>query len=138
MLFHVSEERGIEQFEPRASVDGSASAIWAIEAGRLCNYLVPRECPRVTFYAGRQTTDADVRRFLGSSTAVVTIERELLALSMVTAAIDGTSLVPIDRANVSSIVQAATCPIWKADAQRPDIGLDTSRRSPALRWAWSV
>jgi hypothetical protein len=49
--------------------------VWAIDADRLRNYLVPRECPRVTFYAGRDTTNADVQRFLSSSTAVVAIER---------------------------------------------------------------
>ena len=76
MLFHVSEERGIEKFEPRASEDGRDPSVWAIDAGRLRNYLVPRECPRVTYYAGRQTTEADVKRFLGSSTAVIAIERE--------------------------------------------------------------
>ena len=48
--------------------------VWAIDADRLRNYLLPRECPRVTFYAGRETTNADVQRFLGSSTAVVAIE----------------------------------------------------------------
>ena len=50
--------------------------VWAIDADRLRNYLVPRDCPRVTYYAGSETTDGDVRRFLGSSTAVVAIERE--------------------------------------------------------------
>jgi hypothetical protein len=75
MLFHVSEERGIEQFVPRASEGGAGQVVWAIDAGRLRNYLVPRECPRVTCYAGRETTDADVERFLGSNTAVVAIEQ---------------------------------------------------------------
>jgi len=78
MLFHVTEERGIEQFEPRVSPDGRGPVVWAIDADHLRNYLVPRDCPRVTFYAGRETTDADVERFLGSSTAVVAIEREWL------------------------------------------------------------
>jgi hypothetical protein len=50
--------------------------VWAIDASRLRNYLVPRECPRVTYYAGGDTTDVDVERFLASSTAVVTIEQE--------------------------------------------------------------
>jgi hypothetical protein len=77
MLFHVSEERGIEQFEPRAS-DVKVPVVWAIDAGRVHNYFVPRECPRVTYYAGRETTDADVERFLASSTAVIAIEREWL------------------------------------------------------------
>jgi hypothetical protein len=75
MLFHVSEEPGIEQFVPRASEGGAGQAVWAIDAGRLRNYLVPRECPRVTCYAGRETTAADVERFLGSSTAVIAIEQ---------------------------------------------------------------
>ena len=78
MLFHVTEERGIEQFEPRVSPDGRGPVVWAIDADHLRNYLVPRDCPRVTFYAGRETTDADVERFLGSSKAVVAIEREWL------------------------------------------------------------
>ena len=75
MLFHVSEERSIEQFEPRASAGDIGPVVWAIDEHRLRNYLLPRECPRVTYYAGRETTDADVERFLGSSTAVIAIER---------------------------------------------------------------
>jgi len=72
-LFHVSEENGIERFEPRAALGGEP-LVWAIDDDRLRNYLVPRDCPRVTYYAGRQTTDADVARFLGSSHAVMAIE----------------------------------------------------------------
>ncbi len=49
--------------------------MWAIDADRLRNYLVPPDCPRVTFYAGPDTTAEDVRRFLGSSAAVVAIEQ---------------------------------------------------------------
>lgn len=74
MLFHVSEESGIERFEPRASEITGEPVVWAIDAARLRNYLVPRECPRVTYYAGRETTVSDVERFLGSSRAVVAIE----------------------------------------------------------------
>lgn len=48
--------------------------MWAIDDERLRNYLVPRDCPRVTFYAGRHTSSADRERFLGSSIAVVAIE----------------------------------------------------------------
>ena len=78
MLFHVSEEGGIERFEPRASEGIGEPVVWAIDAARLRNYLVPRDCPRVTYYAGRDTSDADVDRFLGSSAAVLAIEREWL------------------------------------------------------------
>jgi hypothetical protein len=78
MLFHVSEEPSIERFEPRASEYAREPVVWAIDADRLRNYLVPRECPRVTYYAGRETAAADVERFLGSSLAVVAIESRWL------------------------------------------------------------
>ena len=74
MLFHVSEQAGIELFEPRWSETAGAAVVWAIDADRLRNYLVPRECPRVTYYAGPQTVSADVERFLGKSEAVVAVE----------------------------------------------------------------
>ena len=48
--------------------------VWAIDGERLRNYLMPRECPRVTYYAGPATTAADKVHFLGSSAAVVAIE----------------------------------------------------------------
>ncbi len=76
MLFHVSEDGGIEQFVPRAATRAGSPVVWAIDEEHLRNYLLPRECPRVTYYAGRETTDADVERFLASSTAVIAVERE--------------------------------------------------------------
>jgi Family of unknown function (DUF6886) len=74
MVFHVSEESGVERFEPRPSQYTIEPVVWAIDAERLRNYLLPRDCPRVTCYAGRQTTSADRERFLSSSAAVVAIE----------------------------------------------------------------
>src|SRR5262245_45965696 len=74
MLFHLSEEAGIARFEPRPSKYTDEPVVWAIDANCLRNYLVPRDCPRVTYYAGRATTAADVERFLGSSPAVVAVE----------------------------------------------------------------
>jgi hypothetical protein len=74
MLFHVSEESGIERFEPRPSPYTDDPVVWAIDADRLRNYLLPRECPRVTYYAGCETTAADVERFLGASPAVIAVE----------------------------------------------------------------
>ena len=50
------------------------SLVWAIDDEPLRNYLVPRECPRVTFYGGPGTAAADRERFLRSSAAVVAIE----------------------------------------------------------------
>ena len=74
MLFHVSEQAEIKVFEPRWSETAGQAVVWAIDADRLRNYLVPRECPRVTYYAGPQTVSADVERFLGKSQAVVAVE----------------------------------------------------------------
>ena len=78
MLFHLSEESGITRFEPRVSEVAGEPVVWAIDAERLRNYLVPRDCPRVTYYAGRETTPSDVERFLGSSPAVVAVESDWL------------------------------------------------------------
>src|ERR1051325_5957153 len=74
MLFHVSEQAGIERFEPRWSESAGREVVWAIDAAHLRNCLLPRECPRVTYYAGPQTVSTDVERFLGNSEAVVAIE----------------------------------------------------------------
>jgi hypothetical protein len=57
MLFHVSEESGIERFEPRASEDGRGPVVWAIDAGRLRNHLLPRECPRDLLRRARNHPD---------------------------------------------------------------------------------
>ena len=75
VLFHVSEQDGIARFEPRPSDGLDRPVVWAVDATRLHNYLLPRDCPRVTYYAGENTADSDVRRFLGPSKAVVVIER---------------------------------------------------------------
>lgn len=74
MLFHLSEETGIERFEPRPSDYTLDPVVWAISADRMCNYLLPRNCPRVTYYAGPDTTPTDVARFLGDSRIVVAVE----------------------------------------------------------------
>jgi hypothetical protein len=73
-LYHVSEEPDIEVFEPRMMNGAGEALVWAIDGARLPNYLVPRQCPRVTFYAGPRTSVVDRERFLGSSVAVVAIE----------------------------------------------------------------
>jgi hypothetical protein len=78
MLFHVSEHAGIQRFEPRPSALTSAPAVWAIDDQRLRNYLLPRECPRVTYYAGAATTAADRAAFLGTHSAVIAIEERWL------------------------------------------------------------
>jgi hypothetical protein len=74
MLFHISEEANINRFEPRPSEYTIEPVVWAIDAAHLRNYLVPRDCPRVTYYAGPQTTGTDMETFLDRGSAVVAIE----------------------------------------------------------------
>lgn len=74
MLFHISEEPNIQRFEPRVPPNGGKPVVWAIDNAHLHNYLVPRDCPRVSFYAGPETTQADTSRFLGASLAVMALE----------------------------------------------------------------
>ena len=66
-LFHVSDRAGIERFDPqpapRAGVDGAM--VWAVDAEHLANYLLPRECPRVTFAAGPDSDPAGAARLIG-------------------------------------------------------------------------
>ena len=79
-LFHVSEEAEIVVFHPRPvpSPDTgiTGNAVWAVDEMHLPNYLLPRDCPRVTFANGKQTSNSDRERFLlGSSTKrVIAVE----------------------------------------------------------------
>jgi hypothetical protein len=84
MFYHVSEEPNIECFVPRLprhSEGGSVEPIvWAIDEQHLHNYLLPRDCPRVTFYALPSSAPADVERLLAGTAAryVVAIEARWL------------------------------------------------------------
>ena len=79
-LFHISEEPGIHLFEPRPSPshfdDIKGDVVFAITDDLLHNYLLPRDCPRVTWYAGAKTNQADKKRFVGNSAAnyIVVVE----------------------------------------------------------------
>jgi hypothetical protein len=72
-LFHISEEPGIGLFEPRPSpsffAEISGDVVFAIEDRLLHNYLLPRDCSRVTYYPADKTSAADKERFFGESTA---------------------------------------------------------------------
>lgn len=81
-LFHVSEDPGIMRFDPRpvpspdAGVTGEA--VWAIAESHLCNYLLPRDCPRICFRRGPDTRGADAERLLGGARRVVAFEADWL------------------------------------------------------------
>ncbi len=56
--------------------DEDEDLVWAIDTAHLHNYLLPRDCPRVTFYAKDDTTPEDVKHLMHGTTAkhVVAIE----------------------------------------------------------------
>ncbi len=73
-LFHVSEDPTITQFTPRPSQYTESPVVWAVDETHLHNYLFPRECPRITYYALPNSRPEDVTKHLGSSQAVVAVE----------------------------------------------------------------
>jgi hypothetical protein len=80
-VYHASEESGLARFDPRppattSPVSQGCPVVWAIGERLLHNYLLPRACPRFTFYAGPDTSAADNLRYLGDTDArhVVAVE----------------------------------------------------------------
>lgn len=77
LLYHVSEEPDIQIFEPRLpsrkDLDPDVGLVWALCERTLPNFLTPRDCPRVTYHAGKNTSAADIERCLpkGYSHAVI-------------------------------------------------------------------
>ena len=69
-LFHVSEEANIDVFYPRIpernDLDKNIGLVWAIDEQRLPNFLTPRDCPRVTYHIGKNTSEADKKIFFTS------------------------------------------------------------------------
>ena len=69
-VFHVSEEPNIEIFHPRpasAFTDLNKEVVFAVSETLLHNYLLPRDCPRVTYCAGQTTTEEDKKNFLSDN-----------------------------------------------------------------------
>ena len=80
-LYHVSEEPAIAAFHPRESpltAPGAGPIVWAIDEAHLPNYLLPRDCPRVTFGPSTATTREDLERFGVGDGRVVVIEADWL------------------------------------------------------------
>jgi hypothetical protein len=90
-VYHISEESGIDRFEPRPIRPGhplrtSMPVVWAIGGRLMHNYLLPRDCPRVAFHAGPDTSAVDRKRHLSQTAAtfVIAIESAWLVRAMTT------------------------------------------------------
>ena len=72
-LYHVSQEPDIREFIPRPAPAHftriTAPVVFAITDTMLHNYLMPRDCPRVTYYPSAMTTHDDYRKFFGETDA---------------------------------------------------------------------
>lgn len=82
-LFHISEEKDISVFVPRPTVrrdlDPDAKYVWAIDEDHLPNFLTPRNCPRVCYWANDCTAVEDLEKYIGTSARhVVIIEADWL------------------------------------------------------------
>jgi hypothetical protein len=66
-LWHASENPEIRVFEPHRAPTTSEDEplVWAVDTRHLPLYWFPRDCPRGTFWAGPETRDEDVSRFVG-------------------------------------------------------------------------
>jgi hypothetical protein len=87
-LFHVSEDPSIQVSEPRLpeakNPHVSGPVVWATDHDHLYNYLVPRDCPRVSFHRLPSSTEEDLTQYFGASTAnsVLVIEAGWLQEAM--------------------------------------------------------
>ncbi len=79
-LWHVSENGGIERFEPHVSATAAEREplVWAIDTRHLPLYWFPRDCPRGTFWADADTTPEDAARLLGGASRVHVIQESWL------------------------------------------------------------
>ncbi|MGH2634502.1 MAG: DUF6886 family protein [Tepidiformaceae bacterium] len=79
IVFHFSEEPGIERFLPRPVAVAekrppgrewlNGPLVWAIDSPYQAMYLFPRECPRILLWPIASTTDADRSRWFGVTDA---------------------------------------------------------------------
>lgn len=65
-LWHVSEDDSIHVFRPHrtATALSDEELVWAVDTRHLPMFWFPRDCPRTTFWAGPEASEADVQRFL--------------------------------------------------------------------------
>ena len=82
-LYHVSEEPDIKEFIPRlptrADMNPDVELVWALCERTLPNFLTPRNCPRVTYHIGSETTQSDIEKYIPENCShVVIIEKEWL------------------------------------------------------------
>lgn len=81
-LFHISEEKNINEFKPRPplreDLKDSPPLVWAIDERRMVNFFTPRNCPRLTYHIGEKSSQEDIANFFSDSEHVLIIEHNWL------------------------------------------------------------
>lgn len=83
-LCHVSEEPGIEIFLPRPSPQVyeniTSDVVFAVTEDMVHNYLLPRDCPRVTYFVKPDSSPDEIEKFIGSTKKkyIITVEENWL------------------------------------------------------------
>jgi hypothetical protein len=77
-LYHISETPSIKEFTPRWSLRKQKNLVWAISEDKICNYLLPRDCPRVTCFVKQDSEPADIKKILGHGhiSTVIAVEKK--------------------------------------------------------------
>lgn len=77
-LYHFSENPNIGTFTPRRLPyrQQEPAMVWTIDEDHAYNYYFPRDCPRVCYWLGEDTSAADRERFFGHTSArhIVAVE----------------------------------------------------------------
>lgn len=79
-IFHVSEDSSIQEFVPRPTPESHPNLagkplVWAVDREHLCNYLLPRDCPRVTYRLNKNSKKEELSElFSPNSTKVIALE----------------------------------------------------------------
>lgn len=140
-LFHISEEDNIRIFKPRIpdrdDLDKTVGLVWAIDEERLPNFLTPRNCPRVTYHIGRNTSEMDKQKFFSSTTLshVVIIEGKWFEIMRTTTLY----LYEFDtddfelQDNVAGYYVAKTAQVPKAKYELNDLLLELIKRNVEIR-----
>ena len=85
-LYHVSEDPKIKVFIPRPSPSHfdaiHTDVVFAITHSLLHNYLLPRDCPRVTYYPTARSSKEDIEKWMGPGTAshIIAVENKWMPI----------------------------------------------------------
>ena len=81
-LFHISDDATLTRFEPQSADTKiwpqlTRSYVWVVSDEMVHNYFFPRNCPRVCWMIGPDTTQEEKDRFrsVGDQRAIIAVEQ---------------------------------------------------------------